>query len=106
MVISSFLNIFSIRPCELQRPSSQAVQNAEMGTHSPVRGACPFAPFSFRFPLLGWRRTDPNELIVGQPLTSNSVYYGLKPSSIIVFTAIKTEGLLIKIANQMEPAQY
>jgi len=57
MDVSSLLSAFSPRPCELQRPSLQAVQNAEMASRSPVWKVRPLRLFHFvsrRTPRTQW----------------------------------------------------
>ena len=86
----------------LQQPSSRVFQTAEMGTRPHQVRACPFSLFSLRFPLLGWRRTKPNELIIGQPLANNPINHRLEAVSIVSLSSVEAESLFVKIANQVE----
>ena len=90
-------------PSWVQKQACQlSVQNAETEIHSPVAEECPLASFPRFLPLLGWRRSRPNELIIGQPLASNAVDYGLESVSIVSLPSVESESLFVKIPNQVE----
>ena len=88
-------------PSEQTQPSLPVPQNAEMGTHPPEWGDCPFSLFSLRFPLLSRRRIKSYKFIISQPLIDNSSNYVLKASRVNIFAAVEAEGLFIKITSQM-----
>src|SRR5262245_19394437 len=53
-------------------------------------------------PLLGWRRSLPNQGFVGQPLASDGTSYTLEAVSVLDLTGIVSENFFVQISEQME----
>lgn len=52
--------------------------------------------------LLGWRRTSPDKLIIGQTPACDSPDYRLETASILIFPLVESECFLIEIPEQVE----
>ena len=84
------------------RCDARFAQTAETASLAPSQGCLAFGPLPCLFLVSRRSYRLPCELLIGEPLARNRTCYLLKSLPIVSLPGVVTEGLFIKVAEQME----
>jgi len=95
-----------MNPSSLSVFLSGSSRSLEPSAETAGMASQPLASWAFallpRFPLLGRRRTQPYQFLVGQPFAGNGIYHLLESSGIISLPTVVAKGFFIKIPKEVE----